>query len=104
MIILCLILLVAILAHSLNKLRDQKETKVLIYLVIAHLSIGTTFYMSYEGLSVVDSLFYSVMTMATLGYGKLTDDISKVFVMLYILSAIGLFSQFVLLISERERK
>jgi hypothetical protein len=53
---------------------------------------GTLFYMLVEGWSAVDALYFSVVTLATIGYGDLTPttDLSKLFTVLYVLIGIGL--------------
>jgi hypothetical protein len=53
---------------------------------------GTLFYMLVEGWSAVDALYFSVVTLATIGYGDLTPttDLSKLFTVFYVLIGIGL--------------
>lgn len=56
------------------------------------LATGTTFYHYQEGWSVLDSLYFTVVTIATVGYGDLhpTKDLSKIFTMLLIFMGVGL--------------
>jgi hypothetical protein len=56
------------------------------------LALGTLFYMTYEKWSLVDSLYFSVTTIATVGYGDLhpTTPISKVFTIFYIFFGVGI--------------
>ena len=49
--------------------------------------------MSVEGWSLVDALYFSIITLSTVGYGDLSPktDVGKVFTTIYILVGIGLF-------------
>ncbi len=49
---------------------------------------GTLFYRLVEGWSWVDSLYFSTMTLTTVGYGDLspTGDVSKLFTVVYVLT------------------
>jgi voltage-gated potassium channel len=57
------------------------------------LSSGTIFYSSVEGWSIVDALYFSVVTLATVGYGDLAPQTTagKLFTIVYIFVGIGLF-------------
>jgi hypothetical protein len=56
------------------------------------LATGTIFYHSIEGWRWLDSLYFCVMTLATVGYGDFTPktDLGKIFTMLYVFIGIGL--------------
>ncbi|KAB7529640.1 two pore domain potassium channel family protein [Flagellimonas olearia] len=61
------------------------------------LLIGSTlFYSQTEHWSVIDSLYFSVMTMATVGYGDFvpTTDLGKIFTIIYAFLSIGTFVAF----------
>lgn len=62
-------------------------------LAILVLLSGTLFYRTVEGWSWVDSLYFSVMTAATIGFGDLTPTtpISKIFTIFYAISSVGVF-------------
>lgn len=72
-------------------------------LTLAVLLIGTVFYHFSEAWSWVDSIYFSVTTLATVGFGDLTPttDVSKVFTIFYILSGIGLIATFANLAIKR---
>lgn len=64
--------------------------------------VGTVFYRFVESLSWLDSLYLSVITLTTVGYGDLapTTTAGKVFTMIYVLVGIGIF---VVLVTEIAR-
>lgn len=57
------------------------------------LTLATIFYRAVEGWSVVDSLYFAVVTGLTIGYGDIVPQypISKVFTVFYAVLAVGLF-------------
>ena len=79
------------------------EFRGLFSLVVATLAAGTVFYSRTEGWSVLDSLFFSVVTLTTVGYGDLvpTTAAGKVFTILYIFVGIGIILGFVNAVAER---
>ena len=85
-----LIRLVRAVAHAL---REDDDFRGLLVLLLTLLAGATYFYWEVEGWSVVDSLYFSVMTMSTIGYGDLvpTTPFSKVFTIVYALLSIGVF-------------
>ena len=66
-------------------------------LVLFLFACGTVFYSVVEGWSVLDSLYFSVMTLLTVGYGDLvpTTAASKVFTVLYVLVGAGILVGFI---------
>jgi voltage-gated potassium channel len=72
--------------------RDIGSRHILI-LVLGLLLTGTIFYSNIEGGSVFDSLYLSVVTLATVGYGDPSPKTTfgKAFTIIYILVGIGLF-------------
>ena len=59
----------------------------------AVIGVGTVFYRLVEGLTWLDSLYLSVITVTTVGYGDFspTTTAGKVFTMFYVLVGIGVF-------------
>ncbi len=79
-----------------NGLRD-KEFRALLTLVVIILLCGTFFYARAEDWNWLDALYFSVMTLTTVGYGDLVpkQPLSKVFTMIYVLIGIGVLLVFV---------
>lgn len=75
--------------------RDQ-DFRVLLFLLVVLLSGATVFYRHVEGWSVLDSLYFSVMTMSTIGYGDMvpSNSYSKIFTIIYTFLGVGLFASF----------
>lgn len=74
-------------------IKDDQEFKILLFLLITMLIGSTLFYSSIEGWSKVDALYFSVMTMSTIGYGDLvpTKDSSKLFTIIFTFLSVGIF-------------
>jgi voltage-gated potassium channel Kch len=87
--------LARLLRGVLHGLRDP-EFRALFTLAGALLLTGTLFYRGVEGWSILDSLYFSVATLTTVGYGDLapTTPGSKVFTIVYILVGVGVLVGF----------
>ncbi len=66
-------------------LKNDGEFRFLFVFIILLLLGASAFYSKVEQWSLIDALYFSVMTMATVGYGDLTPttDISKIFTIVY---------------------
>ncbi len=80
----------------INGLKDDGEFRFLFVFIILLLLGASAFYVRVEQWSIIDALYFSVMTMATIGYGDLapTTDISKIFTIVYTFLSIGTFVSF----------
>jgi len=74
-------------------IKNDVEFRILLFFLITLLAGATLFYYREEGWSVIDSLYFSVMTMATIGYGDFvpTTTLSKLFTIIFALLSIGIF-------------
>jgi voltage-gated potassium channel Kch len=72
------------------------ETKALPVVVGILLVSGTIFYWSVEDWTVIQALYFSVVTLATVGYGDLTptSDFSQIFTIIYIFIGLGVLVAF----------
>ena len=77
--------------------RDDPEFRALAILLIFMLIGGTLFFHQEQGWTLLDSLYFCVMTVSTIGYGDLapTTPVSKIFTIAYAILGIGLFASFV---------
>lgn len=64
--------------------KQDEEFRTLIILMLATLVTGSIFYSIVEGWSVIDSIYFCVMTIATVGYGDFSPStaLSKIFTIL----------------------
>jgi len=77
--------------------RNDPEFRTLVILLIFLLIGGTIFFHQAQGWTPLDSLYFCVMTISTIGYGDLTPTtpLSKMFTIAYTILGIGLFASFV---------
>ncbi len=85
--------------HSLK----DPEFQALFVLVVTTLASGALFYRRVEGWSLLDSLYFSVITLTTVGYGDFSPSTTagKIFTMFYIFVGIGIILGFVNAVAER---
>ncbi len=72
------------------------QFQALTFLVAVLLGSGTLFYWRVEGWSVVDSVYFSVITLTTVGYGDFSPQttVGKVFTIVYVLIGLGILVSF----------
>ncbi|WP_054957254.1 potassium channel family protein [Paenibacillus dakarensis] len=71
----------------------HKNFQVLFVLILLLLVSGTLFYTKEEGLSVIDALYFCIVTLSTVGHPDFVPqtDLGKIFTMIYIPVGTGLF-------------
>lgn len=74
-------------------IKKDLDFRILLFLLVTMLIGSTLFYSSIEGWSRIDALYFSVMTMSTIGYGDLvpTTDNSKLFTIIFTFLSVGVF-------------
>jgi hypothetical protein len=90
--------------RELWDLFKKPQYRSLLLWVIIILLVGMIFYRQVEGWSWLDALYFSVITLSTVGYGDLSPDTpaAKIFTMVYIFSGISIFVSFAsMLVKER---
>lgn len=101
-----LILLLVRLGRAVWDGLKEPEFRGLFGLVLIVLASGAWFYHVQEGWSWLDSLYFTVITLTTVGYGDFSPQTTggKIFTMAYILVGLGILSSFVVLLAEHQRK
>ena len=81
----------------------DKDFRAMFLWVVLFLLLGTWFYAKVEGWNALDALYFSVITLTTIGYGDLYPHTpaGKIFTIFYIFVGLGLISGFVILLAER---
>lgn len=82
------------LARCLKQCFKKEETKALIAITITFILVGTIFYHRIEGMTFIDSFYFSFITLSTIGYGDITPvtTMGKLFTVIYGILGLGLVS------------
>lgn len=82
---------------ALWKAIKDKEFQVLFFLTTITLVSGTIFYHTVESWSLLDSLYFSVVTLTTVGFGDFSPqtDFGKIFTIIYLFTGVGLILGFI---------
>lgn len=89
-------LLLRSLVRAFRLLLTDAEFRALGGTVLMLLLVGTVFYRQVEGWTWIDSIYFCVVTLTTVGYGDYapTTDEGKIFTIFYILMGIGVLVGF----------
>lgn len=81
------------LLSGLFRAFKQRYFMALFVLIVIMLLSGTMFYTRQEGLSVLDALYFCVVTLSTVGHPEFVPQtpLGKTFTMVYIVVGTGLF-------------
>ncbi|AZL60185.1 two pore domain potassium channel family protein [Tabrizicola piscis] len=81
----------------------EPGVRALLALTLALIGCATIAYRLLEGWRWIDALYFSVVTIATVGYGDLAPktDGGKLFTVFYIMGGIGLFVSFASALSRQ---
>ena len=96
-----MIALFVMLRRFLRAIRDAWRSDVafrmLLALVVSLLVSGTTFFTLVEGWSVLDSFYFSVTTLTTVGFGDPAPAtaLGKIFTIVYIFVGLGVIGGFI---------
>jgi voltage-gated potassium channel Kch len=82
---------------------QSQELRGLFMIVLVLLLVGAVFYHNVEKWSLLDSLYFSVITLTTIGYGDFTPHtpLGKVFTMVYVFMGLGALGVFISAVSEQ---
>lgn len=83
--------------RTITSFFQDEEYRDLLITTIIILAIGTFVYHHLEGWNYLDSLYFSVVTLTTIGYGDfhpVTDE-GKLFTIIYIVVGIGMILGFI---------
>ena len=91
-----LVAVTRMLLRSLRGLAADPESRGLLSLVVGLVTGGAVFYHLVEKLSWLDSFYFTIVTLTTVGYGDIspTTAAGKLFTMAYLLIGIGLLVTF----------
>ncbi len=87
---------VVAIRRGLLDFAKSSSGQILIGISSSTIAVGTVFYRFIEDWSWLDSLYFSVITLTTVGYGDFSPqtNFGKLFTVFYVLIGIGIFVAF----------
>ncbi len=91
------------LARAAGAVLRDPETKALPFVAAALVLTGTIVYCRFEDWTVIEALYFCVVTLTTVGYGDLapTSAGTQIFTIFYIVTGIGVFVALLASIAEK---
>jgi hypothetical protein len=92
-----LLILVTVFVRTMISLAKDAAFRSMILAAVSLLAFGTAFYWAAEDWTVTEALYFSVVSLTTVGYGDLvpTTDESRLFTALYLILGVGLLMGFI---------
>lgn len=93
-------------ARTLLALFRNPESRGLLGLTALVISSGATFYHFVEGWKWLDSFYFTIITLTTIGYGDFSPktDAGKLFTMVYVFIGLGILLAFIDLVATHQRE
>ena len=90
------LLLFAALGRLYRDMIKRPESRALLIMTLVLITAGVVFYTRVEKWSVLNAIYFCVVTLATVGYGDITPttDAGKIFTVFYIVLGLGIISGF----------
>jgi hypothetical protein len=91
--VLSLLLGLTQLGRTIARVARHPELRALLVLYVVLLAMGTVFYARFEGWTILDSLYFCVVTLATVGFGDLAPrtPMGRGFTIVYVMIGTGVF-------------
>ena len=95
----------AVAGRAIRELWADTKTRSLLIFAAWLLLAGTVIFMILEGLSPIDSFYFSFITLATIGYGDIapTSELGKIAAVLYGISGLGVMASVISAVAARRR-
>ncbi len=95
--------------HLVRRIRiglKEPAFRGLFYSAVLVVAFGGWFYHRVEGWSWIDSYYFTIITLTTIGYGDFAPQtvLGKIFTMLYVLIGLGIISSFILMLASLPRE
>jgi len=87
-----------------KSLHKDTRFRMLLLITILVLTIGTIFYHLVEGWSILDSLYFVMVTLTTVGFGDFSPqtNLGKLFTIFYLFIGVGVILTFVNILAKRD--
>jgi voltage-gated potassium channel len=89
--------------HAFLGVWRDPQTKALPIAVGTLIATGTLFYWHFEGWTIIESLYFCVITLTTIGYGDLspTTPGTQIFTIFYVLAGFGVLAAFLTSLAQQ---